>query len=454
MGIGTEVLLLVLLALFNGVLAMSEIALVSARKVRLRKRAEAGDRGAQAALELAASPGRFLSTVQIGITLVGILAGAFGGATLAEELAGLFAQVPLLAPYREAIAFAVVVAGITYLSLVIGELVPKQFALNAPEKIASVLARPLKLLSKVTAPAVFVLDGSTRFILRLLGTRPSEEPPITEEELRHLLKLGTRAGVFEEGEQEIVARVLRLGERLIGELVTPRRSMVALDVDDPPEVNWSKIAASNHFYFPVYEGSPDRVLGLVSVKDLWARAVAGERPDLRSLVQEPVYLPESVSALRGLERLRETGSHLALVLDEYGGIEGLVTLHDILRAIVGELPTLHENEPMAVRREDGSWLLDGRLSLSDLPELLGISSTEGADLEEFQTLGGFVMGRIGRVPETGNDFKWGGFRFEVVDMDDRRVDKVLVEAEAAASLDEPGSVTARSGAGIGRSNGS
>lgn len=428
MGIGTEVLLIVLLALFNGVLAMSEIALVSARKVRLRKRAEAGDRGAQAALELAGSPGRFLSTVQIGITLIGILAGAFGGATLTEELAGLMAQVPRLAPYREAIAFSVVVVGITYISLILGELVPKQFALSAPEKIASVLARPLKLLSKVSAPAVFVLDGSTRFILRLLGTRPSEEPPITEEELKHLLKVGTRAGVFEKGEQEIVGRVLRLGERQIGELLTPRSSMVALEVDAPPEENWSKIASSGHFYFPVYERVPDRVLGLVSVKDLWARAVAGEKPDLRSLLQEPVYLPETVSALRGLERLRETGSHLALVLDEYGGIEGLVTLHDLLRAIVGELPLPH-GEPLAVRRDDGSWLLDGKLPLSDMSEILGVSSANAGDLEEFQTLGGFVMGRIGHVPRTGEHFEWGGLRFEVIDMDERRVDKVLVAPE-------------------------
>lgn len=425
MGIGTEVLLIVLLALFNGVLAMSEIALVSARKVRLRKRSEAGDRGAKAALELAGSPGRFLSTVQIGITLVGILAGAFGGATLAEELAGWVAQVPRLAPYNEGIAFAIVVVGITYISLIFGELVPKQFALNAPEKIASVLARPLKLLSKVSAPAVFVLDGSTRFILRLLGTRPSEEPPITEEELKHLLKLGTRAGVFEKGEQEIVGRVLRLGERRIGELFTPRPSMVALDVDAPPEENWSKIAASGHFYFPVYEGVPDRVLGLVSVKDLWAKAIKGEKPDLRSLLHEPVYLPEGVSALRGLERLRETGSHLALVLDEYGGVEGLVTLHDLLRAIVGELPS-QQAEPLAVRREDGSWLLDGKLPLSDMSDILGISSAHAGHMEEFQTLGGFVMGSIGHVPKTGDHFEWGGMRFEVIDMDERRVDKVLV----------------------------
>lgn len=437
MGIGTEVLLILLLALVNGLLAMSEIALVSARKVRLRKRAEAGDRGAQAALELAGSPGRLLSTVQIGISLIGILTGAFGGATLAEELAPRIATLPGLAPYSEAIAFGIVVLGITYVSLILGELAPKQLALNAPERIAALLARPLRLLSKVSSPAVSFLDGSTRLILKLLGTRPSKEPPITEEELRHLLKQGTRAGIFEEGEQEIVARVLRLGERRIGALITPRPAMVALDVDAPPEVSWAKIKASPHFYFPVFEGVPDRVLGLVSVKELWGKTLAGEEPDLRSLLQEPVYLPEGMSALRGLERLRETGSHLALVLDEYGGVEGLVTLHDILRAIVGELPASDEAEPKALRREDGSWLLDGRLPVSELRELLGLSSsTEGDELEEVQTLGGFVMGQVGHVPQVGDHFEWAGLRFEVVDMDDRRVDKVLVDT--AADVVAPG----------------
>lgn len=426
MGIGSEILLIVFLAALNGVLSMGEIAMVSARKVRLRQRAEAGNRGARVALDLAASPGRFLSTVQIGITLVGILAGAFGGATLAEELAALIASLPPLAPYSEAIGLGIVVLGITYISLIFGELVPKQIALNAPEKIAALLARPLKHLSKVSAPVVFLLDGSTRLILRLLGVRPSDDPPITEEELKHLLKLGTRAGVFEEGEQEIVARVLRLGERQVGELVTRRRSMVALDVQARPEVNWSKIDASDHFYFPVYEGVPDRILGVISVKDLWSRVRAGETPDLRSLLLEPVYLPESLSALRGLERLRESGSHLALVIDEYGGIEGLLTLNDILQAIIGELPTAEQDEPMAVQREDASWLLDGMLIVSDLKEILDLAAAEAEEVEEFHTLGGFVMGRLRRVPETGDHFEWGGWRFEVIDMDHRRVDKVLV----------------------------
>ena len=426
MGIGTQIILILLLTLLNGVLAMSEIALVAARKVRLRQRADTGDRGARAALELASAPGRFLSTVQIGITLVGILAGAFGGATLAEELGAWIAVFPRLAPYSGAIGIGVVVIAITYLSLILGELVPKQLGLNAPETIAAVLARPLKLLSKVSSPAVSLLDGSTRLIVRLLGIRPSNEPPVTEDELKSLMKQGTQAGVFEAGEQEIVARVLRLGERRIGELVTPRSAMVGLDVNDPPEVSWAKVADSPYFYFPVFEDVPDRVLGLVSVKDLWRRVAAGEKPDLRSLLTQPLYLPEGVSALRALERLRETGSHLALVMDEYGGIEGLVTLHDVLRAIVGELPTPEQDDPMAVRREDGSWLLDGMLSVSELPELLALDAAAAEDLDEFQTLGGFVMARMGSVPQAGDHFEWAGRRFEVIDMDSRRVDKVLV----------------------------
>lgn len=430
--IATEILLIVLLALLNGVLAMAEIALISARKVRLRQRAQAGHRGAQVALDLASSPGRFLSTVQIGITLVGIFAGAFGGATLAEELAARFARLPRLAPYAEALGLGVVVLGVTYLTLVLGELVPKQLALSAPEKIAALLARPLRLLAKVSAPAVFIFDSSSRLLLRLLRTRPSEEPPITEEELTHLLKQGTRAGVFEKGELEIVARVLRLGERPVGELVTRRLDLVALDAGAPPEVNWSKIEASGHFYFPVYEGVLDRIVGVISVKDLWRRIRAGERPDLRSLLQEPLYLPEGMSALRAIERLRESGAHLALVIDEYGGIEGLVTLNDVLEAIVGELPGGEEEEPRIVSRENGSWLLDGMLPVADLTEVLGLSAAGAGEMEEFETLGGFVMGRVGRIPETGEHFDWNGWRFEVIDMDRRRVDKVLV-ARAAGS---------------------
>ena len=425
MTIGTEIILIVLLVLLNGVLAMSEIAFVSARQIRLRQRAERGDRGARAALELAAAPGRLLSTVQVGITLVGILAGAFGGATLAEELAQSMGRLQPLAPYSEALGLAVVVIGLSYLSLVLGELVPKQLALIAPERLAALVARPLTVLAKVATPAVFLLDGSSRFLLRLFGARRSNEPPITEEELKQLLVQGTLAGVFEKGEQEIVARVVRLGESRVGELVTPRRDVVALDVNAPLAESWSKIEGNEHFYFPVFDGTLDRVLGVVSIKDLWRRDRAGETPDLRSLLSEPVYLPEGASVLQALERMREAGIHMALVLDEFGGIEGLVTLHDVLQAIVGDLPTLKE-EALAVRREDGSWLFDGMMPLSELSQILELPTGAYEELEEYRTMGGFVMGQLGRVPQMSEGFLWHGFRFEVVDMDQLRVDKVLV----------------------------
>lgn len=426
MTITLEIVLILLLLGVNGVLAMSEIALVSAKKVRLRQRAESGDKGARVALELAAAPTRFLSTVQIGITLVGILAGAFGGATLAEQIGAWVARVPALADYGDAIGIAVVVLAITYLSLIIGELVPKQLGLNAPEAIASRLARPLRLLSKITAPAVHLLDLSTRLVLRLLGARPSQEPPITEEEFRHLLDQGRRAGVFEPAEQEIMERVLRLADMRVGELVTHRSQMVALDVDDPPEDNWRTIAESGYTYFPVYEDGPDRVLGLVSVTDLWAMTVAGRRPDLRASLRDPLFLPESLPALQALERFRSEGQQVALVLDEYGGTEGIVTLNDLLQALVGELPAAEEPDSMVVEREDGSCLLDGMLPVGELEGLLRLSSAEAGDLEDYQTLGGFVMGRIGRIPKAGERFDWREWRFEVVDMDGLRVDKVLL----------------------------
>lgn len=425
-----EILLILLLLVLNGVLAMSEIALVSAKKVRLRRRAEAGDKGARAALKLAESPGRFLSTVQIGITLVGILAGAFGGATIAKQISAGVTEIPALARWSDAIGIGVVVVAITYLSLIIGELVPKQLALHDPEKISSRLARPLSLLAKVSAPAVFLLELSSRFVLRALGSRPSEDPPITEEELRHLLDQGRQAGVFEAKEQEIVERVLRLNDMRVGELVTHRSQMTAVDVDDPLEESWALMVESGHSHFPVYQGGPDQVLGLVSVRDLWTQSVAGGTPDLRAVLREPLYLPESLAALKALESFRASGNHVALVLDEYGGIEGIVTLNDVLQALVGEMPSPEEPEPMVVQRDDGSWLLDGLLPISDLEGLLRLSEAEAEDLDEYQTLGGFIMGRTGRVPVTGDRFDWREWRFEVVDMDGLRVDKVLVSATA------------------------
>lgn len=431
LSLGTEALVLLLLVLLNGVLSMSEIAMVSARKVRLRERADAGDAGARAALDLAADPGRFLSTVQIGITLVGILAGVFGGATFARHLSDLFGSVPALAPHSDAIGVGVVVLAITYLTLVGGELVPKQVALAAPERVAALVARPLRLLSRVSSPVVSLLDLSSRAVLRLLPVRRGSEPPITEEELRHLLTQGTTAGVFEPGEQAIVERVVRLGERRIAEIATPRSAMVALDVTAEPAENWRKVAATGHVFYPVYESVPDRVLGIVSVRDLWQELAAGREPDLRQLVREPLYLPENVSPLRALERARATGRHVALVLDEHGGIEGLATLRDLLEAIVGELdPPQVGDEPMLLQRPDGSWLVDGLLPTEELFAAVGIRADADEDELDSYTAGGLVMERLGRLPRTGDRVEWRGHVFEVLDMDGRRVDKLLVSPAA------------------------
>lgn len=422
-----EILAIFLLVLLNGVLSMSEIALVSSKAVRLKQRAESGDRGAAKALDLQDSPGRFLSTVQVGITLVGVLSGAVGGAALGDEAGALIGRVPALAPYSQALGVGAVVLVITYLSLIVGELVPKQLGLRSPEAISAFMARPLSSLSRVASPVVHFLDSSTRAVLFLLRIQPSEEPPVTEEEIRHLLEQGRKAGVFHPKEQEIVERVLRLDDMRVGDLVTHRSQMVALDLDAPPEVSWSRIIESGHSHFPVYQGSLDQIVGLVAVKDILAAALSGKAPDLRARLTEPRYLPESLPALKVLESFRESGQHVALVHDEYGGIEGIVTLNDVLQAIVGEIPSAEDTDPMVVHREDGSWLLDGMLPVGEIESLLRLTAAEAEDLDEYQTLGGFIMGRIGRVPESGDHFLWKAWRFEVVDMDGLRVDKVLLE---------------------------
>lgn len=421
-----EILLILILILLNGVLAMAEISLVSSREARLRQRAEAGHRGARMALELSENPSRFLSTVQIGITLVGILAGAFGGATLAEELGARLETVPALQGRGEGIAFALVVAATTYLSLILGELVPKQIGLRSPEAIASALAPPIRLLSKMSAPLVAILEVSTRLILKVMGIRPSDDPPVSDEEIRLLLEQGARAGIFAAGEREIAQRALRLADRRVGELMTPRPQVVSLDVDESLAEHLDRITESGHSYYPVYQENPDQVLGIISIKELWPRILRGEDPRLVELLIKPLYLPETLPAHKALEALRSHGSPIALVLDEYGGVEGVLTLNDLLQAVVGEISSVTEGSSMAVRRPDGSWLFDGLLPTGEAAHLLEITGAEADEITEFQTLGGFIMARVSRVPEEGDRFEWQGYAFEVIDMDLRRVDKVLV----------------------------
>lgn len=435
--IAFQIAIIVLLTLLNGLFAMSETALVSSRNARLRQRADAGDAGARAALELADEPTRFLSTVQIGISLIGVLAGALGGATIAEPLSEALRAVPVLAPYAWTIAFGVVVAGITYLSLILGELVPKRLALNDPEAVASHVARPMGLLSTLSSPAVWLLTASTEAVLRLLGIRRFEESPVTEQEVEVLLEEGARRGVFEEEERDLVRQALRLDDRPVRELMRPRPRIVWLDPDEPPEENRNRVVESQHSYFPVARGDLDNLLGMASVKDAWARAMAGEDANLLETLRRPSLVSESAPATAALEAFKRSGLPTALVVDERGHIEGLVTLNDILEALVGDVSEADGTEEVSiVRREGGSWLIDGLLAADELKEHLGLEELPHEDDVDYQTVGGMVMATIERVPAEGDRFDWEGYSFEVVDMDGRRVDKVLATKTQDASTDD------------------
>jgi putative hemolysin len=425
--IALQIVFIILLMFANGLFAMSEMAVVSARKVRLEQWANDGDHRAGIALELANSPTRFLSTVQVGITLISTLTGALGGATVAEELGHRLSAISLLAPYSHAISLVVVVLVITYFSLILGELVPKRLALNNPERYATALGPPMRALSVVGAPVVHLLTFSTEMVLRVLGIRPSLEPPVTEEEIKVLIEQGTQAGMIEEAEQDMVERVFRLGDRRVSALMTPRTKVVWLNIEDSPEEIQACITESIYSRFPVYQGSRDNILGVLHVKDLLTSSLQCRPMDLHSIMHHPLFVPESMRALRVLELFKQSGTPIALVIDEYGHIQGLVTLNDILEAIVGDIPTVDElSEPQAVQREDGSWLLDGMLPVDEFKEIFALNKLPGEESEEFQTLGGFVMMHMERIPTAGDHFISGGLRFEVMDMDGNRVDKVLV----------------------------
>ncbi len=433
-----EIIIIILLIIVNGVFAMSETAFVSARRVRLQQRANEGDAKARAALELVNSPNRLLSTVQLGITLIGILAGAFGGATVAEVVAVYIRAIPWLAPYSNAIALTAVVVCITYLSLVIGELVPKRIALNNPERIAVAMVTPMHVLSTIASPFIHLLSLSTEGILRLIGLRPSGEPPITEEEINVLIEEGTQIGTFEAAEQDMIERIFRLGDRRVSALMTHRPDVVWLDPDDTPQHIRQVIRESNYSRFPVCHESLDNVLGMVHVKDLLLQCMADQPFDLQAVLQEPLYVIESTSTLKVLELFKRTGTQAALVIQEYGDIQGLITLNDILEAIVGDISSRDDLDgPQAVQREDGSWLFDGMLPIDEFKDILHIRALPEEGRGNYETLGGFMLMQLGRVPNTADHFEWDRFRFEVVDMDGRRIDKVLVQPIKANEPNPP-----------------
>lgn len=423
-----DILIILGLILINGLFAMSEIAVVSAKRIRLQKLAEDGSLGARAALELADSPSRFLSTIQVGITLIGIFNGAYGEASLVDQLAPHVAALPFVGMYAREIALAVVVLAITFSSLIFGELVPKRIAMQYPESVASLIAKPMQWLSRMMGPFVKILTITTDFILKMLGLHHKKDDSVTEEEITGLLKEGAEAGLFEKTEHDIVSRALRLDDQRIAALMTPRMDVHFIDLEDPLETNLLKIADSSYNRFPVCTGDLGHIVGFVHSGSLFEQMIRGQPVDIQAAIKPPLFVPETISAMQLLETLKENRAEIALVIDEYGGIEGIVTLSDVLGALVGDVSVIDEHyDEDAVRREDGSWLLDGCITFDRFREVFATQAlfpeeTSGA----YHTLAGFVLTQLGHIPKVSEHFEWEGYRFEVVDMDRNRIDRLLV----------------------------
>jgi putative hemolysin len=422
----TDLSLILLLILLNGVFAMSEIAIVGSRRGRLVQLAEAGGSGARAALEPTAEPTRFLASVQVGITGIGILSGAIGEATIAVRLRGILEQVPVAAPFAETLSIGLMVILLTYFSLILGELVPKRLALTHPEAIASVIARPMAILAALGRPIVTILSVSTDSILRMFGVRQVPKPKVTLEEIRLLLAQGANEGVFERTEHEMVTNILNLDDRHVGAVLTPRVDMVFLDLRDAQDVTRAKLHQDAHNVLPLCDGGLDRVVGFVRATAVLEHLLEKGSIDLSALAEDALFVPETMSLMKLLEQFKRTHLPVALVVDEFGDVEGLVSMTDVIASIVGDLPAEPGEEPMIVQRDDGSWLLDGSLDLETALRTLDVEALLTDEDPHSHTIGGLAMIALGRVPRTGDVFERGGHRFEVVDMDGNRVDRVLV----------------------------
>jgi len=433
-----EVVVILMLVIANGVLAMTEIAVVSARKARLQQRANEGDVGARVALELSDNSAEFLASVQIGITLVGILAGTFAGATIADQLQSRLALIDILKPYAEAVSVAVVVVSITYLTLVAGELVPKRIALNHAEDIACLASRPMRLISRAAGPLVRFLTASTEWVLAVLGSTRSGADHVSEEEIKVLIEQGTQAGVFEQSEQEMVDEVLRLHDRTARELMTPRKEVSWLNAADPSEQTLKRMEESPHNRYPVCDGDLDGVLGFATARQILSLAVKSDRFDIAADLQRALFIPENKDVLSVLEMFKESKVHAALVVDEYGSVQGIITIMDILEAVVGDLSSIGE-EPRweAIQREDGSWLVDGSTPIEEFREVLEMAEPLPDEEEKvYHTVAGFLAHHLGHIPTEAEVSEWSGWRYEVVDMDGYRIDKILVSKLELPEADE------------------
>lgn len=431
-----EIAILLALILLNGVFAMSEIALVTARKARLQKYIEEGDRGAIEAIKLGEDPTRFLSTVQIGITSIGVLNGVVGESALAQPL-GVWLQGYGLEPQTAGyLATGLVVAGLTYFSIVLGELVPKRLGQLAPEAIARMVARPLSWLATASTPFVKLLSGSTQLMLRLLGVKIGAGPAVTEEEIHALLIEGSEAGIIERHEHTMVRNVFRLDDRQLTSLMVPRGDVVTLDVEVPLDENLRRIEESDHSRFPVVRGGMHDVLGVVSARALLARKLRGEATDLAAVMQPAVYVPESVTGMELLENFRSSGGQMAFVIDEYGEVLGIVTLQDLIEAITGEFKPDIAGDEWAVQRDDGTWLLDGLIPIPELKDRIGLRNVPEEDKERYHTLSGMLLLLLGRLPQIADSVVWLDWKFEIVDMDGKRIDKVLASPVPATEAPE------------------
>ncbi len=426
-----ELLIVAGLILLNGVLAMSELAVVSSRTGRLKAMAERGVAGARTALELAEEPGRFLSTVQVGITLVGILAGAFSGTSLGARLSNWLTGLGMAADWAEPIGFTLVVTAITYFSLIIGELVPKQLALRNPEAVACKVAYPMSLLAKAATPFVWILDGSGRALIRMLGLKESSETIVTDEEIRTLIEEAESAGVIESGERSMIAGVMRLGDRPVRALMTPMTDIDLLAIDEEPADLRRKIKLSPHSRIPVHGEDPEEILGILQIKDVVDALLTRRKLDLSTLVQTVPVIPESMPALEAMELFRGSSIHMAFVQDEYGRTLGILTAADLLKAIAGLSPAETEAEAAEgerpVQRDDGSWLLPGGMAVDEMADLIGLPLPEKRG---YETVAGLVIDHLKHLPSLGQSVTVGRWRFEVIDLDGRRVDKVLASPVA------------------------
>ena len=430
----TDVALLLSLIAFNGVLALSELAVVGSRRARLLQMAEEGSAGASRALQLVAEPTRFLSTVQVGITSLGILSGAIGEATVARRLQEMLERVPAVQPIAGPLSVAVMVVALTYVSLIVGELVPKRIALTRPEAFASAVARPMQLLSSLARPLVYLLTLSTDSLLKLFRIRTVPGPSVTPEEIKVLIDQGAQEGIFEASEQELVTNVLNLDERSVAAILTPRSEIVFLDVRDAPETTRARIEQHPHTILPLCDGGLEHVLGFARSTRIMAALCLEAPSDLRTLAEPPLFVPQTMSLMRLLEHFKRTHQPIALVVDEFGDVDGLVSLMDVVSAIVGELPGEPGEEAPIVRRADGSWLIEGTTDVETVSRGVGDDEESLADTASpprYRTLAGLAMLTLGRVPRTGDTLRRGPFKIEVVDMDGHKVDRVLITREPA-----------------------